>query len=66
MAYAVEKPYFVQESMKADVLFANMKRRRCHFAVVLDMYGGVAGIITMNDLVEEIVGDLPDDSDTVE
>ena len=52
--------------MKADVLFANMKRRRCHFAVVLDMYGGVAGIITMNDLVEEIVGDLPDDSDTVE
>ena len=63
MGSAVEEPYYVQESMKADVLFANMKRRRQRFAVVLDMYGGVAGIITMNDLVEEIVGDLPGDSD---
>lgn len=66
MARAVNEPYFVQESMKADVLFANMKKRRRHFAVVLDMYGGVSGIITMNDLVEEIVGDLPDDSDAEE
>ncbi len=58
MARAVDPPYFVQESMKADVLFANMKRLKQRFAVVLDMYGGVTGIITMNDLVEEIVGDL--------
>ena len=57
---AVTRPYFVPESVKADVLFANMKKTRNHFAVVLDEYGGVEGIVTMNDLLEEIVGDLPE------
>ena len=53
--------YFVPESVKADVLFRNMKSRRNHFAVVLDEYGGMSGIITMNDLLEQLVGDLEDD-----
>lgn len=65
MAKAVTKPFFIPGSVKADVLFADMKKRRCHFAVVLDEYGGVEGIITMNDLLQEIVGDIfAEDDDT--
>jgi len=62
MKNAVMPAYFVPESVKADVLFRNMKSRRNHFAVVLDEYGGMSGIITMNDLLEQLVGDLEDDS----
>lgn len=58
---AVQQPYFVPESVKADVLFRNMKTRRNHFAVVIDEYGGMSGIITINDLLEQLVGDLEDD-----
>ena len=55
---AVETPYFVPDSVKADVLFRNMKGG-CHpLAVVLDEYGGMTGIVTINDLVEQLVGDL--------
>ena len=61
---ALKPAYFVPETVRADVLFHNMKNTRNHFAVVLDEYGGMSGIITMNDLLEEIVGDLEDD-DTV-
>lgn len=58
---AVESPYFVPDSVKADVLFRNMKGG-CHpLAVVLDEYGGMTGIITINDLVELLVGDLGED-----
>ncbi|MDO4568674.1 MAG: hemolysin family protein [Clostridia bacterium] len=60
---ATETPYFVPESLKADILFANMKKTRNHFAVVLDEYGGVVGIVTMNDLIEEIVGDFAEEDD---
>jgi putative hemolysin len=59
---AVRPPQFVPESVHADVLFKNMKKSRNHFAVVLDEYGGMSGVVTMNDLLEEIVGDLEDDS----
>jgi len=58
---AVQPAYFVPESVRADVLFRNMKKTRNHFAVVVDEYGGMSGIITMNDLLEELVGDLEDD-----
>jgi putative hemolysin len=61
---ALRPAYFVPEAVRADVLFHNMKNSRNHFAIVLDEYGGMSGIITMNDLLEEIVGDLEDD-DTV-
>lgn len=61
---ALRPAYFVPETVRADVLFRNMKNSRNHFAIVLDDYGGMSGIITMNDLLEEIVGDLEDD-DTV-
>lgn len=56
--------YFVPETVRTDVLFRNMKKTRNHFAIVLDDYGGMSGIITINDLLEELVGDLEDD-DTI-
>lgn len=63
MSRAMSEPYFVPESIKADVLFKNMKRERRKMAVVLDEYGGMAGIITLNDLVGELVGDFEDVED---
>lgn len=59
---ALRPAYFVPETVRTDVLFRNMKTSRNHFAVVLDEYGGMNGIITMNDLLEQLVGDLDDDS----
>ncbi len=53
---AVKSPYFVPEHIKADVLFKNMKAKRLHFAIVSDEYGGVQGIVTMNDLIEQLIG----------
>ena len=61
MEQAVRPAYFVPESVKADVLFKNMKSRRTSLAVVLDEYGGMVGIITMNDLIERLVGFLNDE-----
>ncbi len=61
MKNAVQPANFVPESVRADVLFRNMKKTRIHFAVVLDEYGGMSGIITINDLLEQLVGDLDDD-----
>lgn len=61
MKNAVKSAYFVPETVRADVLFQNMKKSRNHFAVVLDEHGGMSGIITMYDLLEQLVGDLEDD-----
>ncbi len=58
---AVTEAYVVPESLKADVLFRNMKKEHQQIAVVLDEYGGMSGIITIKDLIEELVGDLEDD-----
>jgi len=58
MEKAVRPPYFIPENIHADVLLRQMKETRNHFAVVLDEYGGTAGVVTMNDLLEQIVGDL--------
>ena len=61
MKHAVDTPYFVPENMKANVLFANMKQTRIYFAVVLDEYGGMSGIVTLHDLVEALVGELEEE-----
>ena len=61
MQHAVDKAYFVPETVKADILFRNMKKERYTIAVILDEYGGMSGIITINDLVEQLVGDLCDE-----
>lgn len=55
---AVKPAYFVPETVCADVLFRQMKKSHNHFAVVLDEYGGMVGIVTMNDILEQLVGDL--------
>lgn len=62
MEKAVTQPYFVPENIKADVLFRNMKKSGNYFAVVLDEYGGMSGIITMHDLVQQLVGKLEESS----
>jgi len=59
---AIKPAWFVPLTVKTDNLFQQMKKRRNHFAVVVDEYGSVMGIITMNDLLEELVGDLENDS----
>jgi len=58
---AVRPAYFVPETVRTDILFHNMKKSGNHFAIVLDDYGGMAGIITINDLLEQLVGNLDDD-----
>lgn len=63
MEKAVLPAYFVPDTIKADDLFRNMKRGKNTLAVVLDEYGGVTGIITINDLVEQLVGELVDDEE---
>jgi len=64
---AIVRPaFFVPETIKADVLFRKMKKSRSAMAVVLDEYGGMVGIITMNDLIEELVGDLGEESEELE
>lgn len=63
---AVKPAYFVSEGTHADVLFKQMKSTHNHFAVVLDEYGGMAGIVTMNDLLEQLVGDFNSEHETKE
>jgi putative hemolysin len=52
----------VPTTVRTNVLFGRMKKKRNHFAVVLDEHGGMMGIVTMKDLLEELVGNLDDDS----
>ena len=58
MNSAVVSPYFVMETTKANVVFKNMKSAKQSMAIVLDEYGGMIGIVTVLDLLEELVGDL--------
>lgn len=55
--------YFIPESKKISQLLAEMKKKKVHMAIVLDEYGGTAGLITIEDLLEEIVGDIQDEYD---
>lgn len=60
------KPYFIPFSKKVDELFQEMQREKIHMAIVIDEYGGTAGIVTMEDLIEEIVGNIFDEYDIEE
>ncbi len=62
----MREPYFVPESMKCGMLFQEMTARRVQMAVVVDEYGGTAGIVTLEDLVESIVGNIQDEYDNEE
>jgi CBS domain containing-hemolysin-like protein len=58
--------YFVPEAKKVDELLAEMQSRRIHMAIVVDEYGGVAGLVTLEDIVEEVVGEIRDEYDQEE
>ncbi len=58
--------YFVPETKKVDDLLAELQQQRVHMAIVVDEYGGVAGLVTLEDIVEEIVGEIRDEYDVNE
>ena len=58
--------YFVPEAKKVDELLAEMQTRSMHMAIVVDEYGGVAGVVTLEDIVEEIIGEIRDEYDEIE
>lgn len=59
----IRKPFFVPESKRIDSLLREFKRRHVHIAIAIDEYGGVSGIVCMEDIIEEIVGDIQDEFD---
>ncbi len=62
----MSEPYFVPENKKLDHLLQEFKRRKQHLAIVVDEHGGVSGLITLEDALEEIVGEIVDETDKVE
>ncbi|MDF2522793.1 MAG: Hemolysins-related protein containing domain, partial [Clostridiales bacterium] len=62
----IKQPYFVPASKRTDELFKELQRSKTHLAVIIDEYGGTAGIVTLEDLIEEIVGNIFDEDDDEE
>jgi len=60
------KPYFIPETKKIDELLRDLRRSKVHMAIVVDEYGGTAGLVTLEDLLEEIVGEIQDEYDEEE
>lgn len=60
---AMEKPLYVSENTKVDSLFREMKTKKKFFAIVLDEYGGVEGVVTLHDVIETILGDLVEEDE---
>jgi CBS domain containing-hemolysin-like protein len=58
--------YFVPDTKKADALLTEMQSQRIHMAIVVDEYGGVAGLVTLEDIIEEIIGEIQDEYDLSE
>ena len=59
----LRKPYFVPETKNIDSLFAELKTTKQHIAILIDEYGGFSGIVTMEDIIEEVMGDIDDEFD---
>ena len=62
----IREPYFVPESKDIDELFTEMQQNKVQLAIVIDEYGGTAGLITMEDIIEELVGNILDEYDEEE
>lgn len=62
----LRQPFFVPETKKVNELFEAMKKEKVHMAIVLDEYGSTAGLVTIEDLIEEIMGDIQDEHDVEE
>ena len=59
----IKPPFFIPDTLKISILLREMQRKRTHMALVIDEYGGVSGLVTMEDLLEEIVGEIRDEYD---
>lgn len=60
----LRKPYYIPETKKTHLLLHELKQRKHHMAIVIDEYGGTSGLVTLEDLIEEIVGEIHDEHDT--
>ena len=63
MGLLLRKPYFVPENKKLDDLLTEFQSKRIHLAVVVDEYGGTSGVVSLEDVIEEIVGEISDEFD---
>ena len=63
---AMDQPFFISQNMKADVLLKEMKIKKVYFAVLLDEYGGMTGIVTLHDFIETLLGEIQEDDDIEE
>ena len=59
----MDQPFFISQNMKADVLLKEMKIKKVYFAVLLDEYGGMTGIVTLHDIIETLLGEIQEDDD---
>ena len=60
---AMDQPFFISQNMKADVLLKEMKIKKVYFALLLDEYGGMTGIVTLHDIIETLLGEIQEDDD---